>query len=256
MTNFESYSCSNLLKYLDGCYANSTDSTNYASYLLTMKEATSVKKLINIYNEVLWKFILSYTAMNDIELVPNTWYDINTIPYKAKDYWTELNTYLNQHIKRLYFTNEYTDELAFACIANLREAPNCVSIREKIVNNSSENVKSNIGKLVASFDVVNDAPNHLSPYNIGTNGSKEYRIKYVENVKYLISLGFIRSIKDKTFEKKAGISYFPDNKSIWMFILIIIILIPIAIFVGPLIGKAIFSFFCLLALIKMLTKSR
>ena len=248
----EVYPYSKLIEYLDGWYEHDTDRTNYADYLMSMKNEKSIKKFIRIYNKVLWKFLVKFEGLGDEELVPESWYNIDYMPNTTKAYWRSLNAFLNENIKRLFDTQEYTDKLALECITNLRETSNCDSIRQEIFSISSENVTSIKEKILSSLSVVNEAPEHISPFNIDTNGYIEHRKKYIENVKYLISLGFIKSIKDTTFEMKTKISYIPDTKTLVIIVISFLVLIPLFVVVIHYALIGIFIFLCVLALLKML----
>ena len=252
MSKYQSYSCSNLLEYLDNWYANDTDRTNYAKYLLTMQETNTINKLINIYDKVLWKFILQYNGFGKADLVSDTWYNINDLSDDTKVYWKSLNVFLNENIKRLFDSQDYTDKLSLECITNLREASNCDGIRKEILSKSSENVTSIQEKVLSSLSVVNNAPKYISPYNLDTNGCLDYKSKYINNIKYLISLGFIKSIKDSSFELKTNINYIPNTKTLIKIIICCIAIVPIVILLTKYLFIGIFAILCVLALLKML----
>lgn len=225
MSKYNSYSCFRLLEFLDSWYEHDTERINYAQYLLTMLKAKSVKDLIRIYDKVLWKFIVRYNGFGDEELVSETWYNIDHLSSDTRAYWKELNGFLNENIERLFNSQDYSDELAIACFVNLRNANNCSKIRQAILSKSSENVKSKVEEIYNLLDVIENAPNHISPYNIDTNGYRKYKPKYIESAKKLIAYGFVRSIKDRIFEFKNKVSYFPNNKSIFQVVAIIGILL-------------------------------
>ena len=218
MSNYNSFSCSKLLEYLDSLYEYDTERINYAQYLLTMLKAKSIKELIKIYDKVLWKFIVRYHGHGDTNLVSETWYNIDYLSNDTKDYWRNLNAFLNENIERLFNSLDFSEEFAIACYINIREAYNGSKIRNYILSKSSENISSFKDELNNLLFIVNDAPNHITPYNIDTNGYREYKPKYIESAKKLISYGFVRSLKDRTFEFNNKISYFPNNKSILQFI--------------------------------------
>ena len=225
MSKYDSYPCNKLLEFFDSWYEHDTDSFNYAQYLLTMQDAHSIKDLIKIYDKVLWKFIVRYTGMGEEDLVSNTWYNMNDISMDAEEYWQDLNAFLNENIVRLFNSQDYSDELAVKCIINLREASNYYSSRQSISSKSSAEASSIIDKLESSLSVVNDAPNHISPYNLETNGYREYKPIYINSIKELISHGYIKSIQDSTFELKTKIYYFQDNKSMVKFVVIMAIML-------------------------------
>ena len=58
MSDYKSYSCSNLLEYLDECYKIDTEDINYAQYLLDMLKTNSIKEIIEIYDKILRKLLI------------------------------------------------------------------------------------------------------------------------------------------------------------------------------------------------------
>ena len=223
MSDYKSYSCALLLDYFDSSYNSDTDRTDYAQYLLTMLDCNSIKGLIKIYDKVLRKFLVKYNGIGNVELVSESWYNIYSLSNDTRVYWLELNTFLNENIERIFNIQDYSDDLAIACFINLREAHNFNKIWQTILSKSSDNVSNVTEDLENDLYVVNDAPNHISPNDIGTNGYRDYKSKYIKSIKKLINYGYIRSIKDKTFELKNKISYFPNKKSLFQFVAIILI---------------------------------
>lgn len=220
MADYSGYICRSLLEYLDSWYEHDTDRTNYAQYLLTMQGSSSVKEMISIYNKVLWKFILKYHALGNEDLVSTTWYDLSSLSVDTRTYWQSLNCFLNENIERFFNSQEYSNKLSLECFVNLRDAINRTAIQQRILSKSSEDVTIIKDDLLSAMEFVDDAPNHLSPYNIGANGYLECKPKYIENVKFLIKHGFIRSIKDISFEASTKITYFPNTQSLIACVLI------------------------------------
>lgn len=227
MSKYQSYSCYKLLELFDSWYEHDTDRLNYAQYLLTMQNAQSIKDMIEIYNKVLWKFILRYNGIGKEDLVSETWYDINTLSIDTREYWRSLDVFLNENILRLFNSQDYTDELAVECFINLRETSNYYSSRQSIISKSTAEASSTMDKLESSLSIVTDAPNHISPYNLETNGYREYKPKYIDSIKEILRHGYIKSIKDSAFELKNKIYYFQDNKSVVKFVAIMAIILII-----------------------------
>lgn len=253
MTDYQSYSCANLLQYFDSYYEHDTIPLNYAQYLLSMQDAHSLKKLIHIYNKVLWKLIVFTNGNVKEELISDTWYNIDHIYSETADYWKELNSFLNENIKRLFDSNDYTDKIAIKFFVNLREAPNRNSIQEYIISKSSANVSSMKDKLSSSLTIIEDAPKQISPYEIGTNGYRKQTSIYIDSIKYLTSQGFIKSIKDKAFESKTEISYLTTQK-VCLYVFDFLAIVGIFILAVIYLPKIIFGILALIAILKMTIK--
>ena len=75
-------------------------------------------------------------------------------------------------------------------------------------------------------------------------------------MKKLIKYGYIKDLRDSTFENRAKISYIPDTKSLVNLIVSIVIIIPIAIILLYAIGKAFLFVLVILALLSYVWKGR
>lgn len=232
---FEEYSCSKLLHDLDEHYEHSTDSVNYANYLLRMKKESSIKGLFNIYDNTLWKIIVVYSGFGDETLVLNTWY-AEHIPADVLKQWFSLNTFLNENIVRLFDSKEYSDKFALECYVNLRKSQNCQTIRDYIFSKSSEEVRSIIrGEILPALSVVDEAYDKISPYDNETNGALRYRSVYIENIKQLIDRGYVLSKQNKSFEAENSIIYlasghYSEVTAIIILASIVILLIGLAMY--------------------------
>lgn len=229
MNDYKSYSCSNFLVFLDRC-ESASDHID-AKYLLSMQDATSIKKMIDIYDNVLWKFILKYMGLGKEENIPASWYDIYSLPKVSREYWWSLNTFLNENIERLFNSQKYTDELSFACIMNLREAPNHIAIRDDIISKSSVAVNSVKDMILSSLAVVTDAPSHISHYNLGSKYHEDLASKYSESMRYLESMGYVKSIKEKTFERKNEIKNPQEKKRLMIFIVVFALIMLLSLYI-------------------------
>ena len=248
MSNYESYSCAKLLCYLESIYEHDTDRTNYAKLLLTMQEANSVKALMNIYDKVLWKFIQEYYG----HYVSETWYDINNVSSEAKDYWRSLNAFLNENIKRIFDSQEYSDKLSLCCLTNLRESWNCISIWQDILSKSSDIIHAKSNEIQSLLSIIDNITEKITPYNINTNGYIESKKEYKESIKHLKRMGFIKSIKDTTFESRTNISFFPDTKTVIIIILFTLLAIPLFVLLLNYAVSGFILIICFLASIKLL----
>lgn len=242
------YSYTSLFQYLDNRYAGDTERQNYAHVLESMKHDQKVKALVGKYNKLLRKIMLIKYGSEDN--FPFHW-----VEYMTNDQqwlWEELKAYLNEQIQRIFDESPYSDELALECIVNLREGKNTERICSYIASKSSGEVNSRLNAIDSCKKTVLDAPEHMSEFNIDTNGYREYKPHYINDIKYLIKNGYHKGYNDSYFEIKAKISYFPNTKSL---VLYIITCIAIASIFYILMENLLIGFFliiCVLALIKMI----
>lgn len=241
-------SYSQLLDYFSSRYGSDTERTNYADVILSMKNETKVSALVKTYNKLLRKILLIYYRSEDN--FPDYWVQFMTVDQQWL--WDDLRAFLNEQIKRVFDENPYSDKLALECITNLREGRNDSSIRTHIASKSSDEVNSMMDEIVSCKKTVHDAPEHMSKYNLETNEYREYKPKYIHDIKYLIKNGYYKGYNDGYFEMNAKVSYFPSTKSVIIFIVLAILLIPIVMLLMHYTFIGIFLIVCILALIKML----
>ncbi len=244
----KNHSYSSLLNYFDSSYAGDTERTNYSHVLESMKQEHTVEDLVVKYNKCLHKILLIYYRSEDN--FPNYW-----VEYMTRDQqwlWDELKVYLNEQIKRIFDEYQYTDKLALECIVNLRESRNNKMICSYIASKSSNEVNSMLKSIDTCKRTVREAPEHMSEFNIDTNGYREYKPKYINDIKYLIKNGYHKGYNDSYYELKTKIMYLPDTKSLLQIIIIIIAIFPIAYLLFNYLLIGIFLIFCLLALLKMI----
>lgn len=241
-------SYSALLDYFDSRYGGDTERTNYAHVLESMKQERDVNALVKIYNKVLHKILLIYYRSEDN--FPSYWVEFMTEDQQWL--WEDLKAYLNEQIKRVFDENPYSDKLALECIVNLREGRNDRNIRGYISSKSSDEVNSIIKNIIACKKTVHDAPEHMSQFNMDTNEHREYKPKYIDDIKYLIKNGYHKGYNDVYYEMQTKISYFPNTKSIILFVVLLLLLIPVVMFAMHYAFIGIFIVICILALIKMI----
>ena len=241
-------SYSSLFAYFNSRYGGDTERTNYAHVLESMKQEGDVNALVKTYNKVLHKILLIYYRSEDN--FPSYWVEFMTEDQQWL--WEDLKAYLNDQIKRVFDENPYSDELALECIVNLREGRNDRIIRGYISSKSSDEVNSTIEDIIACKKTVHDAPKHMSQFNMDTNEHREYKPKYIDDIKYLIKNGYHKGYNDVYYEMQTKISYIPNTKSIIILIVLLLLLIPVVMFVIHYALIGIFIIICILALMKML----
>lgn len=238
-----------LLNYFDSRYGGDTERTNYAHVISSMKEQHKVSSLVNTYNKVLQKLLIF--AYGSEECISELWVEYG-LTCDHQWVWDNLKAYLNDQIKRVFDETQYSDKLALECIANLREGRNDEIIRIYIASKSSEEVNTLLQQIAKCKKTVHDAPKHMSQFNMDTNGYREYKPKYIDDIKFLIKNGYHKGYNDVYYEIKSKISYMPDAKSWVYFILTCVALIPIVVLLMDYAFIGIFFILCVLALIKMI----
>ncbi len=240
---------SDLLNYFDSRYGSDTERTNYAYVINSMKEEHKVSSLVGTYNKVLRKLLLF--AYGSEEYISKFWVEYG-LTHDHQWVWEDLKAYLNEQIRRVFDESEYSDQLALECITNLREGHNDTTIRKYIASKSSEEVNAALKQIAACKKTVHDAPKHMSQFNMETNEYREYKPKYINDIKFLIKNGYHKGYNDVYYEMQSKISYLPDTKSIVYIILTCIVLIPIIMLFMHYVLIGIFFVICILALIRMI----
>ena len=247
MEDKDNYSA--MLNYFDSRYGSDSESTNYANVIKSMKRLHNVSSLVDTYNKVLRKLLIF--AYGSEEYISELWVEYGlTCDYQWV--WEDLKSFLNDQIKRVFDETEYSDNLALECITNLRKGSNDATLRKYIVSKSSEEVNAALKQIEACEMTVHEAPKHMSQFNIETNDYREYKPKYIRDIKYLIKNGYHRGYDDVYYEIKSKISYIPDTKTLVYIILSCIVLVPIIMLLMEYAFLGIFGLVCILALIKMI----
>ena len=238
-----------MLNYFDSRYGGDSESTNYADVIKSMKEQHKVSSLVDTYNKVLQKLLIF--AYGSEEYISELWVEYG-LTCDHQWVWNDLKSYLNDQIKRVFDEADYSDDLALECITNLREGLNNAALRKYIASKSSEEVNAVLKDIIKCKQTVQDAPKHMSKFNMDTNDYREYKPQYIEDMKFLIKNGYHKGYNDNYYELNTKISYFPNTKSIWLFVLLLIIFIPLVILLMKYAFIGIFFFLCILALFKMI----
>lgn len=213
MGNYQSYSCSKLLDFFDNRYKIGAERINYAQYLLTMQNAKTVKKMIGIYDKVLWQFILQYQGLGKEYLVSTIWYNINYVSCDTAEYWWSLNVFLNENIIRLYRElDSPTQEQSLECLLNLRKCDNQIPLQKEVVRTAimaesdaykKQDVLAECNEMIHLRD--DSYAFRENPFE--SDGSGKSNNKYKNMMITLISKGYHKSIADKKFEEAGSIHY-------------------------------------------------
>lgn len=235
-------------------YPYDTDSADYVQLLRGMNDENSIKELVKIHDKLLDKILsLQYRLLTK----PDDWYRYDYLPNDNSSLLKELDFFLNKQIERVFNSyNEITEEIELQCIVNLRPAMNRNGIIQNILPKCSEHVRIVYEEIKTSIKYKEEAPEHLTPYNIKTNEYNANLLPYIQTMKKLIKYGYIKDLRDSTFENRAKISYIPDTKSLVNLIVSIVIIIPIAIILLYAIGKAFLFVLVILALLSYVWKGR
>lgn len=218
-----------LVDYFNSQYPHDTDRVDYAQYLLSMNDKYSIDDFVKIYNDVLAK-LLSY-LYGDSENYPSSWWDYSThyILYPSK--LKELDLFFNKQVERLFDARkELNDKFILKCIVNLRPVNNRNKIAQRFIASYQEPGKKGIYDAVSSMKEVEKARKHISPYNIDTNEYREYRDLYIEEIKKLIKLGYVKDLKDISFETDTNIKYIASIKPMLLSFLLAIPLVAIFVY--------------------------
>ena len=209
--DYSNYSYSRVLEFLQDEYLHDANETNYAKYLLSMKNQSTIEALIKIYDDVMEEIPnLIYLK----EFVPEYWYLFELWAGHRKYLAMDVHKCLNENILRLYLVNDkQTDEFAYKCLANLRCCPNIEEIHREIVSKQNSLEPSVIERISNTRKGIYDLRYESFDYGNGTNGMNMIEERYIDCVNFLAKYGYIKSIIEDEFEVKKGV-YSPllENK--------------------------------------------
>ena len=191
MTDYNKYSYSYLLLFLDGCFESDTENKNYAEFLLKMEHAKSLNNLFKIYKKVYAKML----------------YFLHTKDDKGhKELDENLNECLNENIVRLLYSKEHPDlKFCVGCLANIRQ---CASIKKyqnlvidytaKFYSVEFDNISREIIEAQIKYSKALD-DFYYGYLEIGTNGFKRMKKELNSNFEILTKNGYIPVAYDRRF---------------------------------------------------------
>ena len=163
----------------------------YAKILYSMYEKSSIEDLIILYDIILERIVIKSFGKEYWD--EKDWYNYDNWSddkYKMVEF---LNGYLNEQIDRLSQTCSSEDYLKF--YINLKQANNyseiCNNIKSKLLQSGQ----------TLPYDVNSALPvvNH-GPRNFLLSKQGEFKKLYLDRLNLLVDNGYIRSVRDKTFE--------------------------------------------------------
>ena len=168
----------------------------YARLLYSMYEKSTIEELMEIYDIILERIVVKMFGKEYWE--ENDWYNYDNWEDGSIDMLKSLNSYLNIQIERVF--NNCPPEDYLKCYVNLRDA-----------DNYSEVINIIKKKLPNGGDIptdVNDALPivYLGPrYMIASNQKYFFKKLYLNSLKTLENNGYIKSIRDITFEEQVNL---------------------------------------------------
>ena len=239
MVNYNYYTYSKLLYFLHEGYKKYPTFGNYAEHLLSMKEANSIVRMIEIYDRVV--YIIPYYLYGP-DNIPNDWFLYEKWKDNSSYLAYELNSCLNESILSFYrsITNP-PEHFRYSCIVNLRHCKE-MNAMEMAINDSSNN---NINEIrTAKQGIFN---RRLLPYTPQNKYSKsDLKRLYNQDMEVLTRNGYVKTIVDKQYEEANH--YCPStsktkkriNKDyLWIalsFLIALITIIPLTIFIDSIGG--------------------
>ena len=139
MTDYSGYYIKDLLEAIEEGCQKIGEKRDYVKYLLSMEQAESVEKLIEIYDNIyklLFVFTYGYTF-------PHDWYKPESGGYHKQHLVELLNRYFNDNIERLSKESGYLSrEMLAFFIANLRECINAGIVQSKMMEKRLDEEKA------------------------------------------------------------------------------------------------------------------
>ncbi len=227
----ENISQTNLFQFLDDYYKGDTDRTNYAHLLENITSSTTLGELSSYYEKIFVK--LASIKMNKKDtLIYDGRYELSGWEYSPwKTYLTELNSLYNEQTCRIFNDSEHSDKFVLECLVNLKIAQNRNSIGDKIVSQSSNEVKDLYNEIIASFKNLAEIKKHITIQNYDTNDFLEYKPKYIEIMQFLCNHGYNKTIGEVNLERELKIHYFTNREFQIIIVITCIVVFSFVLFV-------------------------
>ena len=162
-------------------------------FVLSMEKATSIEKMIDIYDNVLRK-ILAYNK--DEMFFPKTWWFIKSYwPEQLLKLWQQLDFLLNQSIQKLFdASNHQNARFCRKCIINLRYSTNYEEIFHYIVSRSPKNVQLKKEEFQSLISAINPSFRIVAKNHGGSFENKKTVKDYLKAIKKAENIGFVQSM--------------------------------------------------------------
>ncbi len=198
MTDYSQYPYRRMLHYIEKRSKELGKSRDYVQYVLSMEQAESMEKLIDIYNHV---FQLLAILFFETRKVPSGWYNPETWGYNNEYLLEELNCCLNENILRWFKRFDApTNEQSLSALSNLRSSKNVRSIQKEILKVSTPEADKGVSTLLYNRERLDEMRNVRKYFSYN-----KYDYLYCSG--YLAAHGHIFDIIEISFAKDHNISY-------------------------------------------------
>lgn len=227
MTDYNKYSYSRLLEFLEERYMHDTDSLNYAKYLLNMESQTTITALMTIYNKLMLKLRIYVYGE---KYVPDDWYIFEVWAGQKSYLAFDLHKCLNENILRLFMNEQNpSEQFCYNSLANLRYCDNMDKIHNMIVEKQGGLDNSVLCNLKNTREGVYNLRKEAFEYGPGTNGMKLIEDRYRNCRDFLAKYGYLESVIETTFEAKKQIYIGKPLQFNWTTTITIIIIVCVVI---------------------------
>lgn len=206
MIDYSQYKYERLLNYLNKSYEDSADKTNYATVLLGMQDATSIKECLSICDKVRYKYSKGYY-------------------YYDKGYDEELAICLNDNLMRLMQSNHQIS--AEEVLANLRPCDDLEKYQKEIISCGSSHTQKTpsefeqtANKIISAQKTYLETSDKIESQKEGTNGWKNSKKLIKESFEILKENGYIKN--------KTNIEI--ENENQWIFYILAALIIIVLIY--------------------------
>ena len=202
MTDYSKYPYSRMLQYIEKrCIELGW--SNRIDYVLSMENAETMEKLIDIYNHVFQYLAILFFGTKK---VPHGWYIVETWGYNNEYLLEELNYYLNENILKWYKRLENpTNKQALSAISNLRKAKNTVVVERELLSLSKPYAYNGVKTLIRNREKLYELREKLGGYS----NHSLVKSEFLSRSQYLAAHEYIFDVIESALGKDYDISY--DN---------------------------------------------
>lgn len=202
MKDYSQYSYRRMLQYIEKrCIELGW--SNRIDYVLSMENAETMEKLIDIYNHVFQYLAILFFGTKK---VPHGWYIVKTWGYNNEYLLEELNYYLNENILKWYKRLENpTNKQALSAISNLRKAKNIVVVERELLSLSKPYAYNGVKTLIRNREKLYELREKLGGYS----NHSLVKSEFLSRSQYLAAHEYIFDVIESALGKDYDISY--DN---------------------------------------------